>query len=148
VRAQYVLADGSTEIKGKLLAEDPIGVRLYRVDGPVVSLAHVAGLYEGDTWSGKRVTYARVDCIGGELTVTLASDPSLYRTGQVVTAFEGGAAVGRVRIAPTAQPKLVVPLRPRAGRCTVDFVAQRTKVPGRADRRPLGAHFLTFDYSS
>ena len=141
--AQYVLADGSTEVKGDLVAQDPLGVRLYRVDGPVVSLTHVTGLYP-DTWSGKRVTYERVDCTGGQLSVRFESDPSLYSTDQVVTAFERGAQVGRISIAPTAQPTLALPLEPAGGRCTVDFVVARTKVPGPADSRRLGVHFLSF----
>ena len=143
LHAQYVLADGSTEVHGKLLATDPVGVRLYRVDGPVVSLTHVTGLYP-DTWSGKRVVYQRVDCTGGRLTVQFESDPSLYSTDQIVTAFAGGTQVGRIAIAPTAQPTLSVPLEPADGRCTVDFVVGRTKVPGPADSRHLGVHFLRF----
>src|SRR5207344_1964924 len=36
VRAQYVLADGTTDIDGEAIAHDPkIGLTLYRVDGPV-----------------------------------------------------------------------------------------------------------------
>src|SRR5581483_6307536 len=34
LHAQYALADGSTELRGRLVAADPLGVRLYRVDGP------------------------------------------------------------------------------------------------------------------
>ncbi len=145
LRAQYVLADGSTEVHGRLVATDPLGLRLYRVDGPVVSLTRVTGLYP-DTWSGKRVTYERVDCTGGRLTVRFESDPSLYRTVQLVTAYERGAEVARVRIAPTAQPTLAVPLRPAGGRCRVDFVVARTKVPGPGDPRRLGVHFLSFTF--
>jgi hypothetical protein len=143
VNAQYVLADGSTEVHGELVAQDPIGVRLYRVGGPVVTLAHVTGLYP-DTWSGRRVTYERVDCTPGHLAVTLESDPSLFRTDQIVTAFENGARVGRARVAPTAQPTFIVPLEPRGGRCRIDFAVGRTKVPGPADQRHLGVHFLSF----
>jgi hypothetical protein len=143
LKAQYVLADGSTEVHGKLVAQDPIGVRLYRVGGPVVTLTRVTGLYP-DTWSGKHVTYERVDCTPGRLAVALESDPSLFRTDQVVTAYENGASVGRVRIAPTAQPTFTVPLRPDGGRCRIDFVVERTKVPGPGDTRVLGVHFLSF----
>ena len=47
---------------------DPVGVELYRVDGPIVVLTHVTGLYPNDTWSGRTVTYQRVDCEAGRLS--------------------------------------------------------------------------------
>jgi hypothetical protein len=147
VRAQYVLADGSTDIAGRAVAADPrMGLRLYRVNGPVVILSHVAGLYPNDTWSGRKVTYERVDCTGGRLSVLLGSDPSLYRTDQVVTARVGGRVVGRASIPPLGQARLTVPLRSSGGRCRAVFTVGRTKVPGHGDPRPLGAHFLTFAY--
>jgi dolichyl-phosphate-mannose-protein mannosyltransferase len=147
VRARYVLADGSTDIAGRVVAADPrIGLRLYRVNGPVVLLSHVTGLYPNDTWSGRTATYERVDCGGGRLSVLLGSDPSLYRADQVVTARVGGRVVGRVSIPPTAQRRLTVPLRPSGGTCRAVFTVGRTKAPGRGDPRPLGAHFLAFTY--
>ncbi|MBV8396613.1 MAG: hypothetical protein JO064_10200 [Actinobacteria bacterium] len=147
LRAQYVLADGATEIHGRLVASDPVGTRLYRVDGPVVSLTNVVGLYP-DTWSGKRVQYQRVDCSGGRLAVTLQSDPGLFRDDQLVTASENGALVGRAAVAPTAEPTLTVPLHPSNGRCVVDFTVARTKVPGPQDERRLGLHFLAFAFKA
>src|SRR5207245_1167100 len=51
VRAQYVLADGSTDVAGTVVARDPLGLKLYRVGGPVVLLSRVTGLYRNDTWS-------------------------------------------------------------------------------------------------
>jgi len=50
-----------------VIARDTIGVHLYRVDGPIVILSHVKGLYPNDTWSGKSVVYQRVECAGGTL---------------------------------------------------------------------------------
>jgi hypothetical protein len=152
VRARYVLADGATDIRGREVARDPgIGLTLYRVDGPVVILSHVRGLYPGDTWSGKHATYTRVDCTGGRLSVTLASDPSLYRSDQVVSATVNGKPAGSVRIPPTGRRTLTVPLVPEPGtsRCVVHFTAAKTLVPARVvpgakDPRPLGAHFLSF----
>jgi hypothetical protein len=156
VRSQYVLADGSTDIRGLVVAKDSgIGLRLYRVDGPVVILSHVAGLYPNDTWSGKRATYTRVDCAGGRLAVTLASDPSLYRSDQVVSATVNGRPAGSVRIPPTAERTLRVRLAPEPGTnsCVVRFTAAKTLVPARVvhgskDPRPLGAHFLFFTPST
>jgi hypothetical protein len=144
VRSQYVLADGTSDVAGRLVARDPLGLRLYRVDGPIVLLSRVTGLYPNDTWSGAHVRYERIRCRGGRLTVTLGSDPALYARAQVVTARVAGAVVGRARVPPSGQVKLTVPLRPVGGRCAVDFT-QPTKVP-RGDPRALGAHYLGFAY--
>jgi hypothetical protein len=145
--AQYVLADGSTDVKGKTVASDlKAGLRLYRVDGPIVILTHVVGIYFQDSWSGRSVTYTRVDCTGGHLNVKLWSDPAIYRTDQSVVGREAGVVVGSTVIAPTATVHLLVPLRSVGGRCTVNFETGRTIVPssvepGSPDHRPLGAHF-------
>jgi hypothetical protein len=153
IRAQYVLTDGSVDLAGRVVARDPLGVELYRVDGPIVVLAHVTGLYPNDTWSGRSVTYERVQCEAGRLSVLLISDPSLFTAEQVVVARERGIVVGRARIAPSGHKRLTVPLRPAepGQRCVVRFDIARTAVPARVsrssrDRRELGAHFLSFDY--
>jgi hypothetical protein len=154
MRAQYVLADGSSEVDGRTVAADPgIGLKLYRVDGPVILLTHVTGLYPNDTWSGKTVTYQRVRCKPGHLSVLLGSDPSLFSQTQTVVARAGGAVVGRVSVTPAGQATLTVPLAPArpGGSCTVRFTVTRTIVPkrvirGNTDDRPLGAHFLGFTY--
>jgi hypothetical protein len=152
VTAQYVLASDTVQILGKRVGRpDPVGVDLYRVDGPVVVLSHVDGLY-ADTWSGHGVTYERVDCTGGTLSVTLQSDIRLFRTPQTVIAREGGKVVGRVRIPVNRETTLTVPLHPaRNGRCVVGFVVPRTAVPSRVepgsiDDRRLGARFLNLEY--
>ena len=147
VRAQFVLADGSVDVAGRPVARDPrIGLVLYRTGGPVVVLTKVEGLYPNDTWSGKNVTYTRVACAGGRLSVLLASDPSLFERPQVVVARSAGV-VRSTRIAPAGQSRLAVPLRRGAGGvCRVRFTVARTAVPGPPDPRPLGVHFLRFDY--
>jgi hypothetical protein len=144
VRVQYVLAEDAA---GAVVARDPgIGVTLYRVDGPLIVPTHVSGLYPNDTWSGRRVTYTRTHCSGGQLSVLLGSDAGLFTRTQIVTASEGGRIVGRARIAPSDTAQLVVPLHPIRSVCTVRFAVARTAVPGRGDRRRLGAHFLSFTY--
>jgi hypothetical protein len=137
-------------IAGRQVANDPgIGLKLYRVNGPVMILSHVRGLYPNDTWSGRTVEYTRVDCAAGRLSVLLGSDPALFSTDQVVTARANGRVVGRATVAPTAQSRLTVPVRPGPdGRCRVVFTVQRTKAPGGRDLRRLGAHFLSFDYAA
>ena len=90
------------DIAGRVIARDPqIGLALYRVDGPLVILTRVRGLY-ADTWGGRTVTYRRARCSGGMLAVRLGSDAHLFAGDQTVTATELGRVVGRVRIAPTA----------------------------------------------
>jgi hypothetical protein len=156
VHAQYVLADGSADVRGTKIGEDKgvgLEVDLYRINGPIVILSHVTGIDPGGTWSRKNVTYDRVDCTGGRLAVTLSTDPSLYHVDQTVVAREGGAVVGSATIAPTATVQLTVPLESVRGRCTVNFRTARTIVPasvekGSTDSRPLGAHFLSFAYKS
>ncbi len=152
IEARYVVSDSALEIAGKLLVHDQVGVSLYRVDGPVVLLTKIEGIYKNDTWSGRSVTYQRVECGGGSLAVTLQGDQHLFKRPQTVTATEAGSVVGRTSIPVAAERVLRVPLRPAAnGRCTVRFTVGRTLVPahvvpGQTDTRELGAHFLTFDY--
>ena len=146
LRAQYVLSD--VEVGGKRIATDPAGVALYRVDGPVVIVNHVTGLYPNDTWSGKSVTYKRLACTGGSLAVQLQGDESLFRTPQSVVATEHGIPIGRTLVPVTGITTMSVPLVPRHGVCTVRFTVGRTAVPGPRDHRHLGAHFLSFTPSS
>jgi hypothetical protein len=142
LRAQYVLSD--VEVGGKRIATDPVGVALYRVDGPVVILNQVRGLYPNDTWSGKTVTYRRAQCTGGSLAVQLQGDQSLFATPQSVVATEHGSPIGRTLIPVTGITTMTVPLVPRGGVCTVRFTVGRTAIPGPEDERRLGAHFLSF----
>jgi hypothetical protein len=148
IRARYALTDGSVELEGKVLAQDPRkGMLLYRVQGPLRQVSRVEGLYPQDTWSGPSVTYTRLDCRGGSVAVLLQSDPSLFDTAQIVRA-EGRS----VAVPPSGSRVLRVPLRPRDGVCKARFEVGRTVVPAVAtkgqslDRRPLGVHFSRFTY--
>jgi hypothetical protein len=141
-----------TDIAGDVLARDrKLGLALYRVDGPLVVLTRVRGLYPNDTWSGRRLTYRRLRCTGGRLAVRLGTDEHLFTATQLVTATSGGHVVGRQRIVPGEQPTPTVPLRPDAhGTCTVTFTMASLRIPARVqpgsgDTRPLGAHFFAFD---
>jgi Dolichyl-phosphate-mannose-protein mannosyltransferase len=156
VRARFALTSVGTDLVGKVIGRDPrIGLNLVRVNGPIVVIkTQVHGLYQdpGDTWSAKNVTYARSSCTGGQLSVLLQSDASLYHSDQVVTAYVAGRRVGATRIAPTELARLNVRLRPGPDHvCTVRFRVAKTLVPahvipGSTDTRPLGAHFLRFDF--
>ena len=159
IRAEFVLADESAGVKGKEVARDPLaGTVLYRTGGPIVLLASATGLYPNDTasappWSGRIVTYSRLGCSGGTLSLALASDPALFQSAQTVVARTGGRLVGRVRIEPTSRATLTIPVNPTPGtrRCVVRFEVERTLVPaqvepGSTDTRALGALFVSFDY--
>ena len=153
VRSQYVLTDGSIDLRGSAIAHDKRhGMILYRVNGPIVLLTKVTGLADGDTWSVGPVTYTRLDCQGGHLEVDLSSDEHLFKTKQTVSVREGGKIAASVTFAPTQKVHLNVPLHPTNGRCVVTFNADRTAVPaavikGSTDTRRLGAHFDSFVYT-
>jgi hypothetical protein len=143
-----------TDIAGKRLARDgAIGLGLYRVDGPLVILTRVTGVYP-DAWGRRTVVYRRLQCAAGTLSVRLGTDSQLYAGDQLVTAHEGGQVVGRIRIGPTEQPTLRVPLRPNAvGICTVTFRAAAVRVPARVfraseDTRRLAVHYYAFEYAA
>jgi hypothetical protein len=136
------------DIAGTPLARDAqIGLTLYRVNGPMVILTRIVGLFP-DTWAGRTVAYRRLRCTGGTLSVRLGTDEHLFDTDQTVTVTEHGRVVLTARIAPAEQPTIVVPLHPDASNtCRVQFTAATLRVPGRGDRRALGAHYYSFDYS-
>jgi hypothetical protein len=136
------------DIAGRPLARDAqIGLTLYRVDGPLVILTRIVGLYP-DTWAGRTVTYRRLRCTGGTLSVRVGTDEHLFDTDQTVTATELGRVVRTIRIAPAEQPTIAVPLHSDASNtCSVRFTAATLRVPGDGDRRALGAHYYSFDFA-
>ena len=143
VRTRFALTDGSAEVAGRVIASDPRrGIFLYELDGPLRQTAIVEGLHPNDTWSGPTVTYRRLSCDGGSLTVGLQSDPNVYRTPSTVT------AAGRTtRVAPDGtQHPFTVPLRPVNGVCAVTFTVSPAVVPGHGDLRRIGLHFNTFRF--
>jgi hypothetical protein len=150
-RVRYAVS--YVDIAGSVLARDSgIGLTLYRVDGPLVVLTRVRGLYANDTWGGRAVTYRRFHCRGGSVAVRLGTDENLFSRDQVVTASERGRVVATMRVAPAEQPTLRVRLRPLRSVCTVRFTTAFTRIPaavqpGSTDTRPLGAHYYAFDYS-
>jgi hypothetical protein len=144
VRHPYVLSEESVPLAGRVVARDERrGMVLRRTDGLLAIGYRVRGLYPNDTWSGKRVVYTRLRCVGGTVTAELASDVHLFSTPQTVS------AAGRsVTFAPADTATLTVPLRPHGRVCRVVFTVSPTAVPGKGDSRVLGAHFLAFRYSA
>ena len=140
---------------GEAVARDPgWGLTLWRLDGPLVSVpTEITGLYPGDSWSGPTVTWERGRCRGGMLSVGTFSDPALFDAPQTITVRVGGRIAGRVRLNPTGNERLTVPLRPEGGACRVVFRVSPTAVPAEVtngenpDERELGVHFYDFRYS-
>jgi glycosyltransferase involved in cell wall biosynthesis len=144
LRNQFVLSEAAVPLAGQVVAHDELkGMVLRKTDGLVRIGYRVNGIYPNDTWSGPRVTYTRLRCRGGSVTTELASDANLFSQPQTVS-----AGVRRVTFDPSESAHLTVPLRPRNGVCRVVFTVTPTAVPGGADRRVLGAHFLTFLYNA
>ncbi|HEU5010891.1 MAG TPA: glycosyltransferase family 39 protein [Gaiellaceae bacterium] len=152
VRDRFLLADSSFEPDGQLLGQDRgWGVRLWRVNTPLVAAVRVTGLYPNDTWSGRQVTYLRRRCKPGRLSVDLSSDDKLFLDPQAVVATSNGSVVGRVRLHGNRHVVLTVPVEPVPGtsECRVVYTVSPTAVPsevvdGSTDHRELGAHFNLF----
>jgi glycosyltransferase involved in cell wall biosynthesis len=143
VRHAYVLTEESVPLAGQVVARDQLrGMVVRRTDGPMRIGYRVTGLYPNDTWSGKRVTYTRLRCTGGEVTAVMLRDPNLIQQPQTVRAA-GRSVVLRTKDETT----LTAPLRPANGVCRVAFTVTPTAVPGPADPRVLGVHFLQFRYA-
>ncbi len=146
IRAQYALLDTSVDPIGTIVARDEKkGVAVWRLDGPLRQATQVTGLYP-DSWSGPYVRYERRACKGGMLRAVVQSDRSLIRRPQTVTALVNKQMAARARVG-TEAASLVVPLRPRGGRCIVDYVVKPTAVPGHGDPRQLGVHFLALEFT-
>jgi glycosyltransferase involved in cell wall biosynthesis len=144
LRDPFVLSEAAVPLAGRVIARDALeGMVLRRTDGLVRIGYRVNGLYPNDTWSGPHVRYTRLRCRGGSVTAEIASDPNLFARPQTVSAGRRS-----VTFDPSESAHLTVPLRPRNGVCRVLFTVTPTAVPGGADKRVLGAHFLTFLYNA
>jgi glycosyltransferase involved in cell wall biosynthesis len=144
VHHPYVLSEESVPLAGAVVARDKLkGMALRRTDGLVRIGYRVDGLYPNDTWSGKTVTYTRLRCAGGAVTVQMRRDPNLIVRSQTVRA-EGRS----VTFGSSDDATLTVPLRARNGVCRAVFTVTPTAVPGPADPRVLGVHFLEFRYAA
>jgi len=144
VRHAYVLSEESVPLAGAVVARDDLkGMALRRTHGFVRIGYRVQGLYPNDTWSGKRVTYTRLRCGGGTVTAHMLRDTKLVSGQQTVRA--GGRSV---TFGSSDEADLTVPLRPLNGVCRAVFTVTHTAVPGPADPRVLGVHFLEFRYAA
>ena len=155
ITAPYALLDGTVLPDGDVVARNElVGTVLWRLEGPLSNTVDVTGLYPQDTWSRSRVTWRRLRCAGGALTVTLHSDPTLFAgISTRVAAFVDRRRVAAVAVPPEGSVPLRVPLTPAGGTCTVRFAVSPTRVPaqvipGAADERRLGVHFDSFAFEA
>ena len=122
-------------------------------NGPIVILTRVRGLYANDTWSGRRVTYRRLRCTGGQLSVRLGTRraPLLGRPGRDGDRGRPRRRLDRDRADRPADARRAA----RSGfarrlhrrlHCATLRVPARVQA-GSTDTRKLGAHFFSFDYS-
>jgi hypothetical protein len=153
VRSRYVLTDGSLALQGTPVAEDvKKGMIVYRTSGLLRQISRVEGIWPQDTWSKRTVTYTRLACPGGSLTVELQSDANLFSRANRVVASSGGVRVGAASVPTAGTVSMRVPLRAQAGECVAVFRVAHVAVPaevarGSTDTRALGVHFLSFRYS-
>jgi hypothetical protein len=144
VRHAYVLSEERVPLAGAVVARDELkGMALRRTHGLVRIGYRVQGLYPNDTWSGKRVTYTRLRCAGGAVTAHMSRDTNLVSGPQTVRADGRSVTFGS-----SDEASLTVPLHSRDGVCRAVFTVSPTAVPGPADPRVLGVHFLEFRYAA
>lgn len=141
-RVRYALSDGTAVPQGtEVAAGGPFAV--YRVSGPLRMQTYYHGLYPGEAWSGKTLTYARYGCTGGTVGVTMASAPSLFHSTKTVT-VETGGPTRRISVPPSGPVNMRLPLVPRDGTCrivlTVTPAPLRALATGTAPR-PYGLQF-------
>ena len=154
LRPGYLVADGTITPNGSAVTRDePLGITVWRIPGVLVSMhSQVTGLYPGDTWSGRTVTWSARPCRNrGVLRVRLESDRQLFREPSLVTA-RSAVATAAVRVPIRGTTDLRVRAAPRRAVCTVSFTVSPTLIPrvvtngSNPDPRRLGAHFLLFDF--
>jgi Dolichyl-phosphate-mannose-protein mannosyltransferase len=150
VRPRYVLTDGPIQPDGVRVARDAaLDLTVWRLHGPLFQTTTVTGVY-ADLWSGPRVTWTRRRCRGGELRVSLYSDPHFFVPTTVRA--DGGAGGVSVRVARLGLTSLRVSLPSAAAKCVVRFDISPVRVPKTVSRgknldpRALGTHFGAFDY--
>ncbi len=156
IHAPFALLDPTVDANGRVIARSrTLGMRLWRLSGPLADKTEITGLFPyPDTWSGAEVTWTRVRCTPGALTVRLHSDANLFAGTQSVTA-KTASRVSFVSFPVTAERALLrIRVTPDAeGVCEVRFTVSPTanpaeNTPGSTDDRILGAHFDAFTYVS
>jgi hypothetical protein len=142
VRVADVLTDTSTPLLGRRIGgDDKKGLVLQRVDGPLRAAEVTSGVYP-DQWIEHDAAYRGFGCTGGVLVLTLGSDAHLFPRPQLVEALVRGRVVARVRVPPSNEVTVRVPLRAHGDVCDVGIRVPHTRVPGGQDERHLGIRIV------
>ena len=146
-RVRYAVS--YVDIAGKPLARDAqLGLTLFRVDGPMVILTRVRGVYPRHVGRPRGHLPARALQRRQPSPCASAPTSTSSRATQTVTATENGRVVGahahRARRAADARR----PAAPRRARQLHRHVHRGEAAQRRAagDTRRLGAHYYSFDY--
>ena len=152
IDADYVLTDSRAPVQGTRVAADPAHLlTLYRVRKPARLALRISGWYD-DTWTSDHVTWRRSVCEAGRLQFNLRSDPGLFKGVVQRIAISGTTPARTIRLRPTDQQVVTLPLRPRGGVCTVELRISPARIPAQYpqvhvnDDRLLGVHIDYFTY--
>jgi hypothetical protein len=146
VHVQYVLADPTEQIVGKVVGQDAgKQMTVYRVDGLLRTSTSITG-WHGDDWTAPRFEWTRHNCTGGTLRVPVHSDSTLFAGVTQRIAVAGDTVPFVVHLPSTAQKTILVHLRQRAGLCTVRFAVTPARKPP-TDPRTLGVLVSGFEYT-
>jgi hypothetical protein len=149
LRLRFALTDIWTKLRGEVVVRNELtGMAAYRVDGPLVVVEHLQGLYP-DRWTGPYAVYRRYDCAGGSLLLDFETNPVLHPKRFAVSVSQNGVAAGQLPVpARPADKVLSIPLRPRGGFCEISLgipTASATReTPG--DLRQLGLRIRSIRY--
>ena len=90
----YALTDIWTKLRGEVVVRNELtGMAAYRVDGPLVVVEQLQGLYP-DRWTGPYAIYRRYDCAGGSVLLDFETNPVLHPKRFAVSVFQHGVAAG------------------------------------------------------
>jgi hypothetical protein len=158
VSSAYTVADPGLLLVGPRLArQQPGGLTLYGTNGPLRVAGRVSGLqqplfvghqsYPQLGWSGASFRVVRYGCAGGSATLTVEANPFLGRRLQTLTLR--GRTVARLQSG--ERRRLMLPLVPRHGVCTLDLrvspVVSPHRVIGNGDVRLLGVRLVGFRFA-
>lgn len=151
LEVRYALTDAWTELSGEVAVRNPLTAMVtYRVDGPLVVVQQLQGLYP-DRWTGPSAVYRRYACEGGSVRFTVDTNPVLHRRPFTVTVSQHGVETQRLRV-PARPPikVLTIPLRPVDGLCNVslDIPTRSATAATPGDLRQLGLRVRRVRYLS
>ena len=149
VRERYVLTDGGSRLRGRVVARNPIpNLVVYELEGPLRAVERLEGLF-ADRWSGASFGYRRYACTGGLARFVIENDPAVHPDTFTATLQSGGKE-RRLLFTPEQRRYVVrVALRPVDGVCSADFVSIPTRSAATAtagDLRQLGLRFRSVAY--